>query len=129
MTQEIINRNKLISSFMSKGDTPFSEFGDNISGEICGLNTAIPHYYTWEAMKFHSSWDWLMPVVEKIERLDNDKDIFYRVEISRNSVFISGNFQSVDEDGVSTIDAVWNGIVKFINWYNANAKPNTGEVN
>jgi len=25
------------------------------------------HFYTPDEMKYHTSWDWLMPVVEKIE--------------------------------------------------------------
>lgn len=59
---------------------------------------------------FHRSWDWLMPVVEKIEGLSNDKKI---IDWSRQSKTIF-DFKLTD----SKIEAVYNASVEFIKWYN-----------
>ena len=50
-----MNNNKLIAEFMQEGSEGFNLYDYN------GC-----HYKVDELM-FHTSWDWLMPVVEKIE--------------------------------------------------------------
>ena len=55
--------NKLIAEFMG-GYTPYEKFGDNTEYYYKGK------YVKLENMEFHKSWDWLMPVVEKIEKLE-----------------------------------------------------------
>jgi hypothetical protein len=75
---------------------------------------------------YHTSWDWLMPVVEKIVEIDitpapNWRG--YRVEIvPRGYVKIEGFsmthvFKNVFIEG-SLINAVWQAVVQFIQWYN-----------
>jgi len=57
---EIIESNKLIAEFMSMED--YQEMGEYVT----------PRY--------HNSWDWLMPVVEKCRvdsRCEHDEDIFW----------------------------------------------------
>ena len=49
--------NKLIAEFMQKGFEGFGLYDYN--GK---------HYKLYE-LKFHKSWDWLMPVIEKIEEI------------------------------------------------------------
>jgi len=88
-----------------------------------------PHYYH-HSLLFHSSWDWLMPVVEKIESLDElggivtikqglciiesrmlgDKSVYAKV----NHYFLQG----VKGKQQATHEAV----VEFIKWYNQNKK-------
>jgi hypothetical protein len=41
-------------------------------------------------LKYHSSWDWLMPVVEKIESIYDDFHGYFGVHISSNSCYIQG---------------------------------------
>lgn len=61
MTME---NNKLIAEFMG-GYTPYERFGDSTEYYYKG------HYVTLENMKFQTSWDWLMPVIKKInEQID-----------------------------------------------------------
>ena len=55
--------NKLIAEFMG-GYTPYEKFGDNTEYYYKGK------YVKLENMEFHKSWDWLMPVVEKIEQVN-----------------------------------------------------------
>lgn len=52
------------------GYTPYEKFGDSTEYYYRG------HYVTLENMKFQTSWDWLMPVVEKIYLLDAHIDFF-----------------------------------------------------
>ena len=54
-------------------------------------------------LKYHKSWDWLMPVVEKIEQVHEGVP----QELIKLSLF-------------STIDEVYNAIIEFIKWYNKN---------
>ena len=53
--------NKLIAEFMQKGSEGFGLYDYN--GK---------HYKLYE-LKFHTSWDWLMPVVEKCCILNNEE--------------------------------------------------------
>ncbi len=65
-TQE---NNQLIAEFMGarviKG-----LFSSKEALETSDMNCyiSLPKHITVEALKFHTSWDWLMPVVDKIER-------------------------------------------------------------
>ena len=54
-------------------------------------------------LKYHESWDWLMPVVEKIEQVHEGVP----QELINLSLF-------------STIDEVYKAVVEFINQYNKN---------
>ena len=118
-------------------------------------NPDIKHL-SWESLnhgeyltnlKYHESWDWLMPVVEKIESLDlseygykwegldgeteyNNQNIC--VEIERNQCWIYMNLQldpvhtinveTFNKKCDSKIDAVYGAVVEFIEWYNTISK-------
>lgn len=67
---------------------------------------------------FDDSWEWLMPVVNKIEVRDYWVDIcFVQCLIGRVN---DGGKTIVEADGVSKIEATWLAIVKFIKWHNKN---------
>lgn len=120
MTQEkIIEGNRLIAEFMgwqkhiNTEDTwwfpnlyPFYNDGH---GETT--------YHITEA-RFHESWDWLMPVVEKIEDLDLGLP---DVLITGHVCIITNNLYDlrIDIPGDSKLDATWQAIVKFIEWLNS----------
>jgi len=82
----------------------------------------------YDICKFHSSWDWLMPVVEKIEKLGyytkisgcasgichycwfnegGDEHKPYQIIIGYNG-----------ENQESKIYVVWRACIEFIKWYN-----------
>ena len=67
--------------------------------------------YAIDDLKYHSSWDWLMPVVEKIEKE-------YEVAIIREECDITHmGYQSwsfITEKANSKIEAVYNAIIKYI---------------
>ena len=74
--------------------------------------------------EFHKSWDWLMPVVEKIEctTIDNDdnSDNFFNVMIEVFECNINGGDICICKSGNTKIDATYNAVVEFINQYNKN---------
>ena len=39
------------------------------------------YYADDEGMEFHTSWDWLMPVVEKIYQLDSNANFFGSINL------------------------------------------------
>lgn len=65
MDKEIINGNALIAEFISDSAHKYSNDGDFITTEICG-GSGEAAYYDYDKMKFHTSWDWLMPVCIKL---------------------------------------------------------------
>ena len=129
-----MENNKLIAEFM----------GDHFD---TGLEPAYyiryNKEYRIEDSQFHESWDWLMPVVEKIESLDlsetgyswegldgetqyNNQNIC--VEIERNQCWIYMNLQldplhtinaeTFNKKCNTKIEAVYAAVVEFIEWYN-----------
>jgi hypothetical protein len=67
-----------------------------------------------EYSKYHKSWDWLMPVVEKIESDERyDVDILqYGTRISDNQKEIVNNIANISFD--KKIDHTYQAVVEFI---------------
>lgn len=70
-----------------------------------------------DSMEYHSSWQWLMPVVDKIEKIGAS------VFIQNDACWIKPNFlkpkftiSNLSDN--SKIEAVWLSVIEFINWYN-----------
>jgi hypothetical protein len=59
--------------------------------------------------KYHSSWDWLMPVVEKIFGTITGANA-PNIDTTEHRIFSLSIFASIND--------VWNTSVKFIQWYN-----------
>ena len=94
-TQE---NNKLIAEFLGKDHE---------------LNQCI------SAPQYHTSWDWLMPVVDRIEctRIDNDYDLqnFFSVMIEVFECNINGGDICICKSGHTKREATYNAVVEFIN--------------
>lgn len=111
--QEIIEGNKLIAEFMNVESFNDGRYGLLYISPINGK--------TEFELKYHSSWDWLMSVVEKIE---NDLHDSFNVDIVNKNqceIFRNGNefiggygFETVYH---SKIKAVYYSVVEFIKWY------------
>lgn len=72
---------------------------------------------------FSNSWDWLMPVVEKINNiLDDDDEFVYSVNIHPNMVTIyCENYDHIfvsNEHGGTMKEMLYLAVVKFINQHN-----------
>ena len=104
--------NKLIAEFMGliirdkEGNLPTSNQQHKlfVAEEWDKLYLVSP--YSPNGPDYHKSWDYLMPVVEKIlNKADNDELIerFYEIQ-----------------DVIPNLEATYNAVVEFINWYNKN---------
>ena len=72
--------------------------------------------YVLEDMKYATSWDWLMPVVEKIESLGYDTELVNRLDEGGN--FFCINDSVVPQTYAETkIEATYNAVIGFINDY------------
>tara|TARA_B110000037_G_C16846481_1_gene394010 strand:- start:36 stop:392 length:357 start_codon:yes stop_codon:yes gene_type:complete len=115
------NDNKLIAEFMGVNPTIL---GDEITYEMYGIIDCIEdgldeqHFFLEEELMFHDSWDWLMPVVEKIESDERyDVDILqYGTRITDNQKEIVNNIANISFD--KKIDHTYQAVVEFINEYN-----------
>ncbi len=114
-------RNELIADFigLSKQDKSnggkFYLYESPITGE----------YIEPEDLLYDDSWNWLMPVVEKINNLHHHGDIGYDVRIEAANCMVlnfDGDIITQYEGqyvmGGALIDYVYPTIIQFIQWYN-----------
>ncbi len=74
----------------------------------------VPHWYP----KYDTSWDWLMPVVEKISELG------YEFQIDANETYFKecdGDYEIVASAfNGSVLGNTFEAVLQFIEWYNEN---------
>lgn len=126
-SQGIIEGNKLIAGFMRKPKSSIIMFRPNggiATPDFEGMEKYEKLGYIAD-FKYHSSWDSLMEVVEKIEEIDFNKNLGYSVTIVQFVCLIKRNsFQKdkqetiIDSPASSKIEAIWRGVIEFIKWYN-----------
>ena len=120
--ENIIENNKLIAEFLNWEFDDLSE-----TFETPFLKLVDPHAFGDEQfscklqdfeLEFHSNWNWLMQVVEKIEKL-------------KCTVVIEKNICRIHKGGLhfghaykfeTKIEAVYNACLEFIKWYNKQNK-------
>ena len=103
--EEIIKGNKLIAEFMG---LHFHKIGWVDKYHIDGNYESIILDYNW-------SWDWLMPVIEKIESLG------YAVRILDVGCGIEGDL-IIERFGTTKIEGTLLTVIEFIKWYNLKTK-------
>lgn len=101
--------------------------------EFMGATTSDGKYYMIpkmvitipELMKYNTSWDWLMPVVNVIENILDDSqsnDIvgyhLYDVEIRQDVCIIHG--ANIECSFADKLTNTYEAVVEFIEWYNEN---------
>lgn len=122
-TEDLMKGNKLIAEFMGL------QRGKDHAGRSIIKHWQIKGvgYFDDKELKYHSSWDWLMPVVEKIE--ENHKtviaisywgdkhymNIMTGVGLMRSTLDNPSKFMGVGE---TKIQAVYSAVTQFITWYN-----------
>ena len=126
---EILSGNRLIAEFMCWDRT------EPTNSTL--FEQSIKH------TQYHRSWDWLMPVVEKIQKVfhwDSENDKYISVEdfgivytrryptnmnVTRICICTKLNgamseFHHIRKESKSKIESVWLAVVEFIEWYNVN---------
>ena len=110
---EIKENKRLIAKFMG--------YIDNGDGEyLIHPDTNYDHSLNdFDWFLYHNSWEWLMPVVEKINTLD---DYGYSVIIHQHYTEVYKNEPKpvviISTSGDDCIKGVYNAVVEFIKWYN-----------
>ena len=97
---DLESSNRLIAEFM----LPHSAFLTEESG------------FPAKKLEYHSSYDWLMPVLEKIQSLN------YVYEICNGACRIKIPTDRGWWLEETTIKSVFSAVVEFIKWYNSNEK-------
>ena len=104
-----MTNNELIAEFM--GVKPL-HMGGSVEYEIYGILDFIEdgideqHFFLEEELKFHSSWDWLMPVISKCRIESNSEDHYWE-----------GIYYTLEE---CNIDITYPTVVNFIKRTNLN---------
>ena len=94
-----------------------------------GAPEADMRYYLKDKMKYDTSWDWLMPVVEKIESDAIHPKFSFSVNIGRTTCDIvcvlrptgidpPADIVFYEHDDDTKIGRVYKAVVEFIKWYN-----------
>lgn len=124
-TNKIIEGNKIIAEFMG---WEVSEKAKSLKKRGLTINT-IPYGYFKihpDDLLYQSSWDWLMPVVEKIEK--ESFNIFGEYEdviINGCSCFVETRDREISIIETTKIEATYKAVVEFVKWYNKQKKDET----
>lgn len=114
MSEKIIAGNQL--TFTEKGNQLIAEFiGYEYDRTLPGHGGSVIMTLGINDCRYHSSWDWLMPVVERIESLGYEVTI--RGEIV--NIYIP-NCEDFGATQKTKIGSTWLAVVEFIKWYNKN---------
>lgn len=118
--------NKLIAEFMGY---KLERCRNGLAWDIGRAIPAKDHLFpiqgllhTGRELKFHTEWNWLMSVVEKIEDIEDEfRQAKYNVNTVQCFVEIVDNRNSeeiVVIDGNNRKQATFKAVVEFIKWYN-----------
>ena len=121
----MLEDNKIIAEFL---DWEFDDLSETF--ETPFLKLVDPHAFGDEQfscklqdfeLEFHSDWNWLMRLVEKIENLQDENNCaIYNVKVEQCFVEIIINHTSetiVEVDCNTKIQAVYQACVEFVKWY------------
>lgn len=127
----ITENNKLIAEFLDWEFDDLSETFETPFLKLIDPNAFGDEQYSCKLqdfeLEFHSDWNWLMSVVEKIENLQDENNCaIYNVQIEQSFTEIIDNHTSetiiYNIDADSKIEAVYNTVIEFIKWYNEQNK-------
>lgn len=91
---ETVEKNKLIAEFMN------AKIAENRYS-----HESSDYYFESSELEYHTSWNWLMPVIEEITFIEYESPLIDNIFSAIKSVNISNTYDEV---------------VKFILWYNKN---------
>ena len=115
--------NRLIAEFMNLNIVTLDDIRSNKNPMISSADG-----YTVDSLQYHASWDWIMPVVEKIESIGycyNRYDADVCIDRQGGDTII-GN--PIDETTIrpsrclTMHEKTYQVVVEFIKWYNKNKK-------
>lgn len=121
--KKIIEGNKLIADFM----------GLKIGVESYSWRPGCTEPLQERHLNYHASWGWLIPVVEKIEEIEDDKYGRFAVHIYSNGCSIQSTQTDFrhklplyisDPNAIlnTKLESTWYNVVDFIKWRNSQHK-------
>lgn len=121
----IIENNKLIARFMGAKKTSNCSSNELWIPRQTVCKTDTVELGRGNIIKYHKSWDWLMPVVEKIESFIFDEDNSYNVTIGSTNYCViqdscGDTIEIIKDCGRTKIETTHKAVVEFIKWYNEN---------
>ena len=102
---DTIEKNKLIAKFMGCVENP----NNGVWNTVCPFEGKGHHP---ETMKYQGSWDWLMPVVERINVVTKYDDY------NQNRLHIQRVLDDCINENAVGIEEVHKAVVEFIKQYN-----------
>lgn len=113
---EIIDGNKLICAFMELYQPETKDYNESFKWPDGLANNNFAEWCTaFEKLKYHCSWDWLLPVVKKIAyyTLNNVFESEAALNANLNKwIPIANSLEKID------MDALWNATASYIQWHN-----------
>ena len=114
--------NEIIAAFMGFDVYDYELFGNMTRVYSPKTNDSVLRALTMHninQLKYHQSWDWLMPVVEKIEKLYHEafpKDFIQKLLAKEPT--IDHHYMDVIAAPLATpINEAYESVVAFIKWY------------
>lgn len=104
--------NILIAEFMGFQKTNIGWYDSEDS-----LSLSYTNDNTFDILLFDESWDWLMPVVEKIESQQAEG---YNILIEGANCWIETQGISFEGMGMTKLEATYKAVLEFIKWYDKN---------
>ena len=106
--KEVIEGNKLIAEFITIG----------VNTETGWLHFRHPEIeaapFNYEYYRFEESWDWLIPVINKIYDLSE----YYIYKYETQTFYSEGGI----EINTKYIEETYKDVIEFIEWFNSNKK-------
>ena len=91
--------------------------GNNLIGEFMGMKQGVivneVGYYNAEELLYHTSWDWLMPVIAKA------KDYLQNIERPSKNHCCKGDMLEVDVQCFMyeiNIEKTWQSLIPLVQW-------------
>jgi hypothetical protein len=138
MTQEqIIEGNKRIAEFMGAVAEQWYPANKELAPEMTGTHMVFPKdkeypgnekHHSVSCLKYHTSWEWLMPVVDKIESIGQTHVEFGKKHCRIQPILYNPKKDCMEwhvlhETQCATkIEAVYTAVTSFITWYNQQPK-------
>jgi hypothetical protein len=109
-----IENNKLIAEFMEIHEIMLDDYSNYEIDVIYPILGIKPNHHKGliiheSDLQFHSSWDWLMPVVEKyyevLDTIDVEHEDEFRIKLHEQLLDVN-------------LEGLYEVVVNFIKWYN-----------
>ncbi len=98
---------------------------NKLIAEFMDLKSTGLSIYKESDYKYHKSWDWLMPVIDKIENFIFDENNSYNVTIGSTNYCViqdsnGDTIEIIKDNGNSKLDTTYQAVVEFIKQNNKN---------